>query len=640
MSSSKATGYGDRQSFPWSHVSLGSRIIIISRDSRILQHYRVDEVYNVQLLNRNKALQLLCRKAFKSDDIVEDYEKLAYDVLKYANGLPLAIKVLGSFLFDREVSEWRSALSRLEENPNKDIMDVLRISFDGLEEIEKETFLDIACFFSKGYLKEQVNRFLSYREFYPDISMEVLIEKSLISCTTIGMIEMHDVLKELGRSIVREKSPKEPGKWSRLWDKKDFSSIMIENKRLPNLRNLDLSHSKNLIEMPDLRGFPHLVCLTLEGCAEILKIHPSISMLRELTHLNLGDCKNLVVNLNVISGISSLTHLNLKGCSRLLNTELSPSIRKKKHLEKVNKNKSAIKLSTSSVHNKKPEDSFGLLLPYLSNFQLYNLDLSFCKLLRIPETIGDLHSLEHLNLGGDKFVTLPTTIKQLSKLRILNLEHCKRLKYLPNLARKENTIDKGFSALYVFDCPNLSDVEHCYRVAFSWMMQNLEVYMQSSLLNGSANIVTPETQIPRWFSEQNEGSSISMDMSTVMEDPTWIGVVCCAVFVAHNDPTTLSKKKDLYANIGFGVRNKLNNGRISSMSPILFDRELVTVDFYHLLINLFTRETIIHLVSESSNGMLDHDHMEFASFIHHPPGLHLEVKSCGYCWLFEEDLQQ
>lgn len=69
----------------------------------------------------------------------------------YANGLSLAIKVLGSFLFDRDVSEWRSALTRLKENPSKDMMDVLRISFDGLEEMEKKIFLDIACFFPIGY---------------------------------------------------------------------------------------------------------------------------------------------------------------------------------------------------------------------------------------------------------------------------------------------------------------------------------------------------------------------------------------------------------------------------------------------------------------------------------------------------------
>ncbi|XP_020215691.1 TMV resistance protein N [Cajanus cajan] len=74
------------------YLGAGSRILIISRNSHILRNYGVDKVHNVQLLNTNKALQLFCRKAFKSDDILNDYEQLTYDALKYAGGLPLAIK--------------------------------------------------------------------------------------------------------------------------------------------------------------------------------------------------------------------------------------------------------------------------------------------------------------------------------------------------------------------------------------------------------------------------------------------------------------------------------------------------------------------------------------------------------------------
>lgn len=73
---------------------------------------------------------------------------------------------------------------------------------------------------------------------------------------------------------------------------------------------------------------------------------------------------------------------------------------------------------------RKHEDSFGLLLPYLSRFPcLLYLDLSFYNLLQILDAIRNLHSLVSLNLGGNKFVALPSTIKELSKLRILNLEH-------------------------------------------------------------------------------------------------------------------------------------------------------------------------------------------------------------------------
>ncbi|XP_020207009.2 disease resistance protein RML1A-like [Cajanus cajan] len=161
------------------YLGVGSRILIISRDNHILRNYGVNEVYNVQLLNANKALQLFCRKAFKSDNILNDYKELTYDVLKYVDGLPLAVKVLGSFLFDRDVYEWRSALARLKKYPNKDIMEVLRISFDGLKEMEKEIFLDIACFFCDTFHQQgkgRVKKLLNYRGFFPNIGMKVLIE--------------------------------------------------------------------------------------------------------------------------------------------------------------------------------------------------------------------------------------------------------------------------------------------------------------------------------------------------------------------------------------------------------------------------------------------------------------------------------
>jgi hypothetical protein len=203
-----------------------------------LREHGVDEVYKVELLDYSNALQLFCRKAFKSDDIMSGYIDLTYDVLKYANGLPLAIKALGTFLYGRDASEWRSALARLRENPRPDIMDVLRISFDGLEHPEKDIFLDIACFYGRNNEpsvsfygrgnETNVKKILDIRGFHPDIGLRVLIDKSFITCVD-GIIYMHDLFQELGKSIVREKSPREPRKWSRIWDYTDFYNVMLEN---------------------------------------------------------------------------------------------------------------------------------------------------------------------------------------------------------------------------------------------------------------------------------------------------------------------------------------------------------------------------------------------------------------------------
>jgi hypothetical protein len=209
-------------------LGVGSRIIITSRDAHILKEYGVDEVYEVPLMNKTDSLQLFCRKAFKCGNIFSNYEELTHDILNYANGLPLAIKVLGSFLFGRDISEWRSALARLRESPNKDIMDVLRLSFDGLERLEKEIFLHIACFFN--HLKvEYVKNVLNCCGFHPDIGLRVLIDKSLISIYDNFFVKMHSLLEELGKKIVQENSTKDLRKWSRLWLHKHFDDVMLEN---------------------------------------------------------------------------------------------------------------------------------------------------------------------------------------------------------------------------------------------------------------------------------------------------------------------------------------------------------------------------------------------------------------------------
>jgi len=157
---------------------------------------------------------------------MKGYEGLVNSILHYANGLPLAIKVLGSFLYDRDIYEWRSALSRLRESPDKDIMDVLHLSFDGLKESEKEIFLHIACFFNPS-MEKYVKNVLNCCGFHPCIGLRVLVDKSLISIED-EWIEMHDLLEELGKTIVQENSNTEQKKWSRLWFKKQVDYVMME----------------------------------------------------------------------------------------------------------------------------------------------------------------------------------------------------------------------------------------------------------------------------------------------------------------------------------------------------------------------------------------------------------------------------
>ena len=206
----------------------GSRVIITTRDVHLLILYKVDDIYEVEGLSNEEALDLFNSKAFDEKHPPEDYLELCQAFVGYANGLPLAIEVLGSFLYNRSTYEWKSELDRLKEFPERKILDVLQISFDGLQQTEKEIFLHIACFLNCRN-QETIITILDCLQLYPEIGLSVLIDKSLIKYQD-NQLWMHDLLQEMGRDIVRKECPKDqPEKRSRLWLYKDIDSVLTKN---------------------------------------------------------------------------------------------------------------------------------------------------------------------------------------------------------------------------------------------------------------------------------------------------------------------------------------------------------------------------------------------------------------------------
>ncbi|WVZ02557.1 hypothetical protein V8G54_023363 [Vigna mungo] len=600
----------------------GSIIILVSRDEHILRTHGVDDIYQVQPLNYENAMQLFCRNAFKFNHILSDYEKLAWDILSHAQGHPLAIKVIGSSLFGRNVSQWESALARLKEKQSKNIMDVLRISFDQLDEEDKQIFLDIACALYY-YDEKYVTEVLKFRGFHPEYG-----------------------LQDLGRYIVKEESPKEPLKRSRLCNYQDFLKAMSNNqtteilevlavnsdgssktvrvdglskikhlkflrlenmkcsgslnhlsselgyliwnnypfkclpqsfqphqlvklklkgssiqrlwsgtKVLPNLKRLDLSYSKELVEMPDVAEALNLEGIDLEGCIKLRKLSPSIGLLSKLTTLNLKNCENLVSLPNSILCLNSLEYLSVYGCSNLFNNELLDEASNTEHLKKLCSLKGPIQShSTSPLIKKAQRESVSCLLPSSPTLPcLRELDLRFCNLVKIPNAIGKLSCLEKLNLKGNNFVTLPN-LKDLFRLYYLNLEDCKRLKYLPDLPSRthlplnlysyllqyfEDFIyqvpneDEFMVGLTMFNCPEIVERERCTSMTVSWMLQIMQSCYKSECLSFSSSLrsIIPGSEIPMWFDNElvSMDNSIIIDVSPFVHDNNWVGVVCCAI---------------------------------------------------------------------------------------------------------------
>ena len=205
----------------------GSRIIITTRNQHLLIQHKVfeAEIYEAKKLNNDEALQLFSMKAFKKDSPLKGYVELSQEIISYASGLPLALKVLGSFLFHRSIDAWKCAIRRLKESPEREILYILQISYDGLKERDKKIFLDIACFFNRK-CEDYVVNILQTLYDQPIIDIDVLKEKSLITTSRGKKLLMHDLLQELGMEIVRRESPENPSQRSRLWLSEDIFCVL------------------------------------------------------------------------------------------------------------------------------------------------------------------------------------------------------------------------------------------------------------------------------------------------------------------------------------------------------------------------------------------------------------------------------
>lgn len=206
----------------------GSRIIITTRDKHLLDAHGVKKAYKVKELNDHEAIELFSFNAFKRKDPDASYVEITNRLVQYAKGLPLALKVIGSDLFGKTIEEWESALKKYETMPSKKIIDVLKVSFDNLEDNEKEIFLDIACFF-KGYFKGDVEKTLDASRFFSKYGIGVLIDKSLVTVGEANTLKMHDLIQDLGKDIARQDSPFDPGKRRRLWHHEDVLEVLTKN---------------------------------------------------------------------------------------------------------------------------------------------------------------------------------------------------------------------------------------------------------------------------------------------------------------------------------------------------------------------------------------------------------------------------
>ncbi|ESR55139.1 hypothetical protein CICLE_v10023584mg, partial [Citrus x clementina] len=524
-----------------------SRIIITTRNKQVLRNWGVRKIYEMEALEYHHALELFSRHAFKQNHPDVGYEEFSSKVMKYAQGVPLAIKVLGCFLYEREKEVWESAIKKLQRILHPSILEVLKISYDSLDDKEKNIFLDVACFF-QGEDVNLVMKFHNASGFYPEIGISVLVDKSLIAIGSYNKIRMHDLLQELGREIVRQESIN-PGNRSRLWHHEDIYEVLTYNTGTEKIEGicLDMSKVKELrlnpntfTKMPKLRFLKFysslfngenkckMSYLQDPGFAEVKYLHwhgyplksfPSNLSAEKLMLLEVPD--NDIEQLwDCVKHYSKLNRIIHAACHKLIakipNPTLMPCLNKLVILNL--RGSKSLKSLPSGIIN----------LEFLTK-----LDLSGCpKLKRLPEISSG--NISWLFLRGTAIEELPSSIERLLRLGYLDLSNCKRLKSLPSSLYRL----KSLGVLNLCGCSNLQRLPECLGqlsspITFNLAKTNIEripesiiqLFVSGYLLLsygerfqfrgfslGKGHIVLPGNEIPKWFEFQSVGSFINLEM--------------------------------------------------------------------------------------------------------------------------------
>ncbi|KAK4269183.1 hypothetical protein QN277_022374 [Acacia crassicarpa] len=230
-------------------IRLGSKVIITSRERHVLEG-RVERIHEAIALGHDNSLKLFNLEAFRKDNNNSEYKELVERAVAYAGGVPLALTVLGSYLHSKTIKEWESALSKLERMTHQNIQNVLKLSYDRLDDEEKEVFLDIACFFkgeSEGYVLAMLESF----GFHGHISLRNLADKALISVVhdTICMqnhvtVRMHDLIQAMAFEIVRQECRTNPERRSRLWNPDEIYDVLKYNRGSDTIQGISLNMSQ------------------------------------------------------------------------------------------------------------------------------------------------------------------------------------------------------------------------------------------------------------------------------------------------------------------------------------------------------------------------------------------------------------
>ncbi|KAI3413017.1 DNA_MISMATCH_REPAIR_2 domain-containing protein [Psidium guajava] len=415
--------------------SWGSKILVTTRNRSVVRATDAKSVtHDLHGLSEDKSWDLFKKIALVDGEepLNPRLEEIGRDIVRKCAGVPLAIKTMGSLLYNTDENEWlqfrEHELSKIDTS-GRGVMETLKVSYDHLPSSLKHCFAYCALFpkdyvFDKGTtiqlwmaqgfieslhgnedLEEAGDRYVSYLLQRSFLEVEELDD----STGEVKMFKMHDLMHDLASKVVGDECK---------MINRNERSIARGTRHVSFASQLSLLQEwTSRLEATNLRTF-----LSLENKItheqylspnEWKEIFSKIRHCRTLALCNAGFC----IPSSLGSQLKHLRFLDIFGNTFI--ESLPDSITDLVNLQ-------TLKLSNCTYLKALPID-----LKKLVNLRF--LDVSGnTSIETLPDSITDLLNLQTLKLSNCIYLqALPRDLKKLINLRHLLIDGCYSLSHMP-----------------------------------------------------------------------------------------------------------------------------------------------------------------------------------------------------------------